>query len=185
MAATMSRAAAANLARRGMVYIVWQTAQWDAMVAKIIAAAPTMAAKNVKAIAELYFWDITHDTPVLSGEAEAGWMRGFRAIGKPAPPGRGTPQGHSAGLKQSRTRSRFTGPAPFTQVTNLVPYLRLLEFGYSDKAPAGFLRINTAKHMAQLQRYWFDFVPRCAGKRAGTYRAAVPSTTGLALAGTP
>lgn len=187
MAATMSRAQAARLARYGMAYIVWQTKQWDAMIAKIVAAAPLQAAKTVKAIAYPYFSDITRDTPVLSGEAEAGWMRGFRAIGKPAPTGRGTPEGHAAGVKQSRTRSRFTGTHPYTQVTNQVPYIRLLEFGYSDKAPTGFLRINTAKHMAQLQRYWFNFVPRCAGKTAGTYRASgrygasSPSTTGLTL----
>lgn len=80
-------------------------------------------AQIVEEEANILFIDVVNDTPVDTGKAKAGWKFDNRSV-----PG----------------RIEFT-------VWNDVPYVVYLEYGWSQQAPQGMLRLNLRHRRKVLQ----------------------------------
>lgn len=90
-------------------------------------------------------------TPVDEGRARGGWASYLIKNGKPFVPGRNTKRGRGGrsvkqsgqtGVDEGSFEENFTGGDLFILLINAVPYIVLLEFGSSDQAPAGMMRIT-------------------------------------------
>jgi len=94
-------------------------------------------------------------TPVLYGMARAGWYKGQDQISKRGGFGYladvSTPE-ESRGYKLGRFRARLTGPNKHVTIGNLVPYVLMLEYGWSRQAPQGMLRVSMASLRGALGR---------------------------------
>jgi len=87
-------------------------------------------------------------TPVDTGRARAGWSAASDIKGQPSV---GTFGGSAGAVAEGESRSTLTdeldGSSGFIEVTNAVKYILSLEFGRSDQAPQGMVRV-TLREMA-------------------------------------
>lgn len=98
----------------------------------------------IQATAFQLFSDIIRATPVDEGTARANWILTFNQPSTATVKTKDTsPNGQSSIAKVSqrifdKERDRYI-------LTNNLPYIERLEFGYSKQAPAGMVRINVAR----------------------------------------
>lgn len=100
-----------------------------------------LALKFVSAVVEP--GDVT--TPVDTGRAKAGWARALEELGGTFHEEGRDPKAISDGKKRGGLRYRTgkrKGDMGYVAITNNVKYIVFLEYGYSDQAPAGFIRIT-------------------------------------------
>ena len=88
------------------------------------------------------------NTPVDTGRARGGWMSFLTATGIPtsfARSGAGanfSEEELRKGLSEGTFQRSFGSRKPFILIENAVQYIVFLEFGSSDQAPAGMMRIT-------------------------------------------
>lgn len=88
------------------------------------------------------FASILKKMPVDTGRARFGWeMTDNSPSGAPPPPPGQYPLAPSVFLQPAR----FDDPFSVTVISNKVPYIRALEFGHSQQAPNGMVRIAIAE----------------------------------------
>lgn len=109
--------------------------------------------KALKALAFAFLSRVIQKTPVDTGRARGGWMsyllsnQGVSGVGGAeaaalATLSAGDTQAVREGVKQGSFTERFTSTEAFVAIVNGVNYIVLLEFGSSDQAPAGMMRIT-------------------------------------------
>lgn len=120
--------------------------------------------------------DTQRATPVDTGRARAAWSAGFTELGRSAPPIRGSgkrakngkyastlkPAEIAKGEQESEAKSNLPRSAAaiprtrlgrflFFEVTNNVRHILPIEFGWSDQAPRGMVRITLRRHAAAFR----------------------------------
>lgn len=75
-------------------------------------------------------------TPVDTGRARAGWAAFADAQGHHVD------FGATEGVAEGRKESSYTDDEGYIGIRNAVPYIEALEYGSSDQAPGGFVRLN-------------------------------------------
>lgn len=83
-------------------------------------------------------------TPVDTGRARAGWAAFADSEGFPLRIG-GNPEGVAKGRPEGSFDLFRSKDGVTLQIRNAVPYIVPLEYGHSDQAPAGFVRIALRK----------------------------------------
>lgn len=104
--------------------------------------------KALRKIAVEFLRTVIPKTPVDTGRARGGWLPYLEKEGVRAPSGR--PQGSGApdpaeerrGMQDGDFEESFGRLSSFVSIINGVSYLIALEYGSSDQAPAGMLRIS-------------------------------------------
>lgn len=81
-------------------------------------------------------------TPVDLGRARGGWTTYLLAQGQPAEVGGRSEAAVTQGRSEGDYKEKFTGAEQYILLINAVAYIVLLEFGSSDQAPAGMVRIT-------------------------------------------
>jgi len=106
-----------------------------------------IAAKTRKSIEEVMratalelFSSVIKDTPVDTGRARGNWQA---SIGSPEDGE--TNATESAALAKVRSVSNGWSIGEVIWLTNNLPYIRRLEYGYSQQAPGGMVRKNVAR----------------------------------------
>ncbi len=85
-------------------------------------------------------------TPVDTGRARGGWASYLLANGKPVAK-QGT--GWAQGVKEGLFVESFSGREGSIALVNAVPYIVFLEFGYSQQAPQGMMRLTLREMRAR------------------------------------
>jgi hypothetical protein len=89
-------------------------------------------------------------TPVDTGRARANWMP---SVGSPNLMAHGAPVVDKAGndaIARAGDVALKTPAGNITYLTNTLPYIRRLEYGYSKQAPAGMVRITAVSFQNTL-----------------------------------
>lgn len=105
---------------------------------------------------------VIQKTPVDTGRARGGWtaVEGLTGVGRlglasiASPGGSGTSTQESAvqeGRSKSNLEENLSGVSKAITVTNAVEYITLLEFGHSDQAPDGMVRVSIREFAAKSQ----------------------------------
>lgn len=84
---------------------------------------------------------IIRKMPVDTGRARAGWTPFLIRHGQPVPAGPDA-QAVQEGREKGFFEERFTGDEQLITLGNAVDYIIPLEYGHSQQAPAGFLRLS-------------------------------------------
>lgn len=112
----------------------------DACLAAIIKAADEIVIEFVTEVVAL----LVEDTPFLTGFARANWIPNIGSAiayvdGKPNTKGKSSSAGSAqqAGLASMLSYTLSQGDV---FISNNVPYIRRLDAGYSDQAPAGYVQ---------------------------------------------
>jgi hypothetical protein len=84
-------------------------------------------------------------TPVDTGRARGGWYPYADHAGAPVV---GGGPGAAQGRSEGSFREDLDGANQFIEVTNGVPYIKRLEYGYSTQAPAGMVRVSMRELLA-------------------------------------
>lgn len=125
------------------------TAKFDAFVGSLIDGLDDETAELVIDAMGLRFIDLVANpaaegvtTPVDTGRARAGWAAFADAQGHPVDLG-GTNEGVAKGRSEGDyvLDQRRDGESRYLGIHNGVPYIAWLEYGSSDQAPGGFVRI--------------------------------------------
>lgn len=103
-----------------------------------------------RAVASEIFERVVARTPVATGRARASWTMTDGAPSRQvALPGRRTPAEASAEARRNATAT-FRDPFAVTWIVNNAPYAEALEFGASDRAPQGMVRVSLAELAAGI-----------------------------------
>lgn len=92
--------------------------------------------------------DVINRTPVDTGRARGNWQATINA------PARGTTTSasQSAAIVQAQAIAQNAKGDQALYLTNNLPYIRRLEFGYSNQAPQGMLRLAVQNFRAALAK---------------------------------
>lgn len=90
-------------------------------------------------------------TPVATGRARAGWARALEEIGGSFRPLGDDHVAISQGKRKGRTGTGNGRTSAVRWIVNGVDYIVWLEYGKSDQAPSGFIRINLEKLRGQVR----------------------------------
>ena len=91
---------------------------------------------------------VIKNTPVDTGRARGGWTSFLVAAGvgtgsvRQGAGSKFSQEEVAKGLSESSFQKSFGSRKPFILITNAVQYIVALEFGHSDQAPAGMMRIT-------------------------------------------
>lgn len=96
-------------------------------------------------------------TPIDTGRARAGWARAAEALGGSFQP-IGEASEVAAGRKKGSTGVEKTKNSALRWIVNGVEYIVFLEYGSSEQAPAGFIRINLERLRGEIQGDAMDFL---------------------------
>lgn len=96
----------------------------------------------LKNVAFRFLRKVIKRTPVDKGRARAGWTSYMLANGVPTKVGDSDPEAVAEGEAASSFEEKFTGSDAFIILVNAVNYIVILEFGSSDQAAAGMMRIT-------------------------------------------
>lgn len=128
--------------------------QWtEAAIAEVEKDA---ARKALRAIALEFIKRVIEKTPVDFGRARAGWasfavhlgrsprlgVKGSKGVGGRAGIGTVATEEQAKGLAEGSFRESFRGTDQWIEIINGVSYIVLLEFGSSQQAPGGMMRIT-------------------------------------------
>ncbi|WP_178124490.1 HK97 gp10 family phage protein [Spartinivicinus ruber] len=100
----------------------------------------------IRAIKLELFSGVILDTPVDTGRARGNWQT---STGYPKT---STVERFGANASLNEMRNNLGGLDGTTYLTNNLPYIERLEFGYSRQAPSGMLRKNFARINQIVQR---------------------------------
>lgn len=100
------------------------------------------ARRTLKAVAFEFLKRVIEKTPVDEGRARGGWMSYLLASGRPAIGGGSSLAAIAEGIAASSFEERFDRNEQFIILMNAVNYIVILEFGHSDQAPAGMMRLT-------------------------------------------
>ena len=100
------------------------------------------AERALKAIAFKFISLVIPKTPVDEGRARGGWMSYLLANGQPVSTGGSDPTAIAEGIAAGSFQERFSRSEQFIILVNAVEYIVILEFGHSDQAPAGMMRLS-------------------------------------------
>lgn len=114
---------------------------------------PEVATKGLKKLAFDFLAKVIKRTPVDTGRARAGWtafldkegqIRDIRQFSPPPGGSNNTIEQDAVdeGKRDSDFRARLRGSRQYVTIINGVHYIVGLEFGGSDQAPAGMLRLT-------------------------------------------
>lgn len=92
------------------------------------------------------FSGVILDTPVDTGRARGNWQT---STGYPKT---STVERQGANASLNEIRNNLGGLDSATYLTNNLPYIERLEFGYSQQAPSGMVRKNMARINQIVQR---------------------------------
>lgn len=81
-------------------------------------------------------------TPVDTGRARAGWTAIFDLAGAPVVVWGTSSAAQSEGKSKGSVVESFTGAEQFIEIINAVAYVIYLEYGHSQQAPAGMVRVT-------------------------------------------
>lgn len=130
------------MAKRNAVNFEMETEAFRRWTATLIRGMEKNAArKMLRAVAFQFLRRVIQKTPVDKGRARAGWTSYLLANSLPVPGGK-DPQAVAEGMAASSFEEGFEGPDQFIILINAVSYIVLLEYGWSDQAPAGFMRLS-------------------------------------------
>ena len=113
--------------------------------------------KVLRALALDFIRRVIEKTPVDFGRARAGWTSYALSLGRSPRiggqrSGRGLAKEASAeqaqGITEGSFKTKFSGVDQFIEIINGVSYIVFLEFGSSDQAPGGMMRITFREMMA-------------------------------------
>ncbi|MEE8551470.1 MAG: HK97 gp10 family phage protein [Gemmatimonadota bacterium] len=99
------------------------------------------ARRALKAVAFEFLKRVIAKNPVDTGRSRAGWMSYLLANGRQAI-AVADPVAIAEGIAASSFQERFSGSEQFIILLNAVEYIVILEFGHSDQAPAGMMRLT-------------------------------------------
>lgn len=128
-----------------------ETSRFDAFADRLLAGF-TVDQQEImlRALGLKFLAQVAPQTPVDTGRARAGWAAMADAEGMPLPL-----RGQREAIAKGRAEGSFEllrGRQSATlRIRNAVPYIVPLEYGHSDKAPAGFVRI-TLRQMRREMR---------------------------------
>lgn len=127
---------------------------FSSMVSKFAKAAPEQANAVIRKSTLELFTDIIMDTPVKTGRARGNWQVSFGSPASGVLDERGDKESDNktssptAGVITDALNSDRTTSVIF--LTNNLPYIKKLEYGYSKKSPRGMVRKNLLKANATL-----------------------------------
>lgn len=100
------------------------------------------AEKALKGIALEFTTRVIQRNPVDTGRSRAAWTPLMDRLGVPSTALVGAGSGVAKGRREGSVAFDFNGPRQSITITNAVPYIVPLEFGSSDQAQAGMVRIT-------------------------------------------
>jgi len=117
---------------------------WEAFVKDLLRCVERDEGKLVRKIAIDFVKAVIPKTPVDQGRARAGWQSYLLDQGMPIRiSGRNvTEQAVVEGTAEGTFREEFSRDDAFVEIINGVSYIIYLEYGSSDQAPAGMVRIT-------------------------------------------
>ena len=121
------------------------TRDFDRWVAGYVREYPGEQSKALRNVMLNLLKRIVPRNPVDTGRSRAGWYPYMDHAGTPVTGGGpGAEQGRSEGSY----REDLQGANQYIEVTNGVPYIVRLEYGYSTQAPAGMVRVSLREMIA-------------------------------------
>lgn len=119
--------------------------QWTELAIKEVER--DAARKVLRALALDFIRRVIEKTPVDFGRARAGWASFAVKMGRSPRIGKGragkeTTEEQAKGLAEGSFKESFRGADQFIDIINGVSYIVFLEFGSSDQAPGGMMRIT-------------------------------------------
>jgi hypothetical protein len=132
-------------AKTGMpsVSVRWQVEEFDqflrGFLSRLSSAEQALGLRKIAFDAVKLFMQ---KTPVDSGRARAGWLAAYNEL-SPAG-GRGAPSSgpQAEGFRAGSVTLNLGGTRKSIVITNSVAYIMPLEYGWSDKAPYGMVRVT-------------------------------------------
>ena len=127
---------------------------FSSMVNKFAKTAPEQANAVIRKSTLELFTDVVMDTPVATGRARGNWQVSFGAPASGVLDERGDKENDNktssptAGVVTDALNSDRTTSVIF--LTNNLPYIKKLEYGWSKKAARGMVRKNLLKANATL-----------------------------------
>ncbi len=112
--------------------------------------------KFLRAAALEFLRRVIRRTPVDTGRARAGWTAFLDAEGVPVHIGGNDADAIREGKKLSRFETDFAGTEQYIEVDNGVVYIVELEFGHSQQAPRGMVRITILEMTGRLDQHALD-----------------------------
>lgn len=141
--------------------------QLEAATAKAVLALTLEVDANLRRSAD------AGGTPVDTGHARANWVP---SVGQPYIGEANSDGDHEAGIQALLSYTLANGPA---WVSNNVPYITLLDLGFSPQAPAGFVEMAIAQALVSVQQKFDNvdmgaaaFLATGGGVAAGNLAAA-------------
>lgn len=122
----------------------------------------TAAERALKALAFEFLSRVIPRTPVDTGRARGGWASYLIRLGKTV---NGVGAGSSLGVDEGSFEEHFTESEQSIVLINAVHYIVLLEYGWSDQAPAGMVRITFREmrvHRSGAKKLQEEFVKAVA-----------------------
>jgi len=99
-----------------------------------------------RATAVEIFNSVIRDTPVDTGRARGNWQATTES------PAQGQTSRAGAAAAQGEVIQKVGGLETTTYLTNNLPYIQRLEYGYSKQAPQGMVRRNVARLQQIISR---------------------------------
>ena len=129
-----------------------ETREFEAYIAKLTRGMePEVLKKTLVRTAFDFVAGVVKMTPKLTGRAAGGWTPWTDHAGRPVPvtgsSGTGIAEGKSEGSYQENLR----GPNQYVEMTNGVPYIVRLEYGWSQKGTAA-VRINMRRIREKISK---------------------------------
>lgn len=110
----------------------------------------------LKKVALTIFESIVKRTPVDTGVARASWVIGVNAFAQPADihltKGEKLSPEQATEISMARSTSiQVPNPFSFIMISNYLPYIMRLEYGWSRQAPAGMVRLAVEEEFSRIK----------------------------------
>lgn len=123
--------------------IEFVTEGFEAFVRSLLTAIPhEVEERAIRKVAIDFLSRVIPRTPVDTGRARAGWQSYLLDHGHASPVTGRDPQAIVEGTAEGTWSEKFTQREAFVEIVNAVEYIVFLEYGSSDQAPAGMMRIT-------------------------------------------
>jgi hypothetical protein len=132
-----------------------ESKRFERWIDTFISQVPEAQETALRKLALTFLREVILRTPVDTGRARGGWESFLLEGGKRATASkasrelhkargrkvRGGTSGRAQGQAEGSYRTNFTGRDQFVEIINGVPYIVRLEYGWSDQAPGGMVRV--------------------------------------------
>ena len=141
----------------------FETAKFDTFMRSLVSGLrPEVKSRVIRGMALKFIEMVASEsaegvkTPVATGRARAGWIAFADASGVDLNIG-GTQSGVAQGKKEGSYEYREEGlNSVYLGIRNGVSYIIWLEYGSSDQAPGGFIRINLRRLRGEVGKAGLD-----------------------------